>query len=1200
MASQATPTPASARPDKYEAYIDQQLEKTRARIKLVDLCTGICAIIAWVLGVFLLFAVVDGWIWTLGVVGRSLGLIALVAGVLGISLFYVAPLFLRKINPRYAARMIEQSQPRFKNSLLNYLWVKASGQKVEQAVAVELSQRAAENMHEVSASESVDQSSLIRTGFILVALAVLATGYAVFSPKSPVPTVARVINPFSDISRPAVVRVVSVTPGDADIFFGDVLTIEAEVRGRHEPHDVQLVYSTDDGQHTNVALPMQATGPRRYEVELRTSESGIQQSLQYQVVAKDGHSRWFDVNVRPLPAVSIDSLTLTPPTYTKLPERIITGTGELDAVEGTQVTLSAITNMPIESAYIEFLHANTQSNDVDDLRVVKTSALSFEEQNITGSFLLTLNSDRTGPQFTHYRIRYQSADGDLNSKPNVYPIRITPDLAPEVAIVQPVNQEILLPANGSLNIQIQASDVDYELTAIGLQLDSQGVRVLNHQFELPADNRNRIQQNYWLVPEKISLKPGDQAIFFASAADNRQSPYGNAPDPNVSRTQNYVVTITEPDPQIDEQERDEQIEQAKKEQQRQNQQNNSENKQNQEQDKKNQDDESPQQDQDNSEAGDESENTQDDQQSQDSDSQQQTGDEPDQDQNSGNQSQSGDDGKSETTNDGSESQDPDNQEDSNSDSQPQNNNPENSTDQNQTNDQDSDPQNSESAGNENQQQSNSQGSQQRDDSNAKGQQGNQNGESESSPSDTGSQTNDSNSSQGNRQNGTADNQNSNENATGQQSDATGEGERDDTLQDGTMSDETPDGERIEELMDYFKNKDEQESQNPDSGQPSDSEPSDSDPSETEDPGQSESSDPQDGDRTGSPNEAEENGNNKPDPSEGTGEGNGNQDEQEQGENKEQTDSNQNPGSQGSKSNSGEENQPGDKQKEDPGEGSNSPSNEKPQPGNKGQGESQNQGDEGQEKPGEKGEDSSDGKARQGGSEQESQDPNGTPRSDDQGEPSNESGNQDSKESSNSESKPGEQKSGEPNSSDQNSSQEKSNAGAGGAKGSDGVTSDDNSESNEQHQGSMNNPSGDVKADGKAMQGFERAEREKENLKFSKEATDLVLNRLRDQANDPDPELLKRNNWTRQDLLDFIKSWEQMRDAAAKGGAKEKKLYESRLKSLGLRPSKVQSRKLAAERDEEFGLSEDGSVNHVPAEWVERYNRYMKRRNQVDR
>ena len=41
-------------------------------------------------------------------------------------------------------------------------------------------------------------------------------------------------------------------------------------------------------------------------------------------------------------------------------------------------------------------------------------------------------------------------------------------------------------------------------------------------------------------------------------------------------------------------------------------------------------------------------------------------------------------------------------------------------------------------------------------------------------------------------------------------------------------------------------------------------------------------------------------------------------------------------------------------------------------------------------------------------------------------------------------------------------------------------------------------------------------------------------------------------------------------------------------------------RVEADRDEQYGLSEDGAVNRAPQEWAELYQSYMMRRNKVER
>src|SRR5947208_3465340 len=104
----------------YEQYIEHQIHRTRARIKVTDVLTA-CLILATA-ALALLFVEV--------VLDHLLGLplwfrrIVLYSGVIGGGFFaavrVVRPLISR-VNAFYAAKTIEEAHPAFKNSLISYL-----------------------------------------------------------------------------------------------------------------------------------------------------------------------------------------------------------------------------------------------------------------------------------------------------------------------------------------------------------------------------------------------------------------------------------------------------------------------------------------------------------------------------------------------------------------------------------------------------------------------------------------------------------------------------------------------------------------------------------------------------------------------------------------------------------------------------------------------------------------------------------------------------------------------------------------------------------------------------------------------------------------------------------------------------------------------------------------------------------------------
>ena len=103
---------------------------------------------------------------------------------------------------------------------------------------------------------------------------------------------------------------------------------------------------------------------------------------------------------------------------------------------------------------------------------------------------------------------------------------------------------------------------------------------------------------------------------------------------------------------------------------------------------------------------------------------------------------------------------------------------------------------------------------------------------------------------------------------------------------------------------------------------------------------------------------------------------------------------------------------------------------------------------------------------------------------------------------------------------------------------------------------------------------------------------MILKKLSDQQQDPDPDLLEKMNWTKQDLVDFVSRWEAMKGAAETGDPNAQAKYERSIKSLGLRPQS--DRRAVRQNDAEIsGLSEDSAVNRPPAERVPDFNSFIR-------
>lgn len=508
------------------------------------------------LAYLLTLSIIDAWLFDLGVWGRSLAAIVLLVALSVYVLLRIVPLLIGKINPLYAARMIESSGDTFKNSLINSLSLRQGDDGVNAAVMGAVESDAAHRLSQLPIENAVDRSRLIKIGYLMAGVLILCAAYKILSPKDPIPTLARIAAPLADISRPSRVRITEVTPGDTLVFYGETLEVKVRVRGVADSERVTLFYSTADGQSVAAAIPMKPDDSSFYQTaDLRTGRDGIEQALEYWVAAGDTESRRYQVEVRTRPSISIDRLEFDLPAYTDLPDFVVEQKGDITALEGTRVKVHIVSNLPLNSARIELLNSLSDNNEpgnssesrggVQEFRKVRTVTMQTDELKASGEFVLELKSDRTTPKFSHYQIRILTEEDQRNDDRSRYQVKVLPDLAPDIAWVRPDDSPVSVPVNGELQMEIAASDPDFQLSGVYLFGENKGTQL----FRLPlldkqSANADTQPIQFSFRPGDHGLSAGDEIVCFAIAEDNRTSPLNSLPDPNASRSENRIIQIT--------------------------------------------------------------------------------------------------------------------------------------------------------------------------------------------------------------------------------------------------------------------------------------------------------------------------------------------------------------------------------------------------------------------------------------------------------------------------------------------------------------------------------------------------------------------------------------------------------------------------------------------------------------------------------
>lgn len=527
-----------------DQIIRSRLTKMAWQVKLTDLIGSLMLLIIALLAFFVLVAIVDHWILPLGSVGRFAAFTAMLAG-LG---YFVAAVgfrfFWKRINPAYAAHTIERSQPALKNSLVNYLLFRSQPSAVHAGVFEALRQRAAGDLSHVDIDAVVDRSKTIFIGYALAAVFALAAIYSVLSPKSTLQTVQRVVAPWQNISRPARVQISDVAPGNTTVFVGSTVSVSAAIEGLRETETVSLYYSTADGQVIDNRVQLVSDSRTfRYQGVLPVGSDGVRQELQYRIEAGDAVAGPFTIGVQAEPAIVVEQLEYEYPAYTQRPNAIAARQADVQALEGTRVTIVARANYPIQSARIEF--DPDTSGERTSAAARRSLAMTVDGTNARGVFTLTLDESRRRAEHATYQIRFTTVDGDANPFPTLHQIEVVPDLPPEIETLTPETIKVEVPEDGRQPIEIRAVDPDFGLTRVTLRAVAGSEELFDE--ELFADQKGRLGQSiskFDFEPRRYNLQSGSRVSWWAVAEDNRTSPDSGLADPNTVRTPTYEIVIT--------------------------------------------------------------------------------------------------------------------------------------------------------------------------------------------------------------------------------------------------------------------------------------------------------------------------------------------------------------------------------------------------------------------------------------------------------------------------------------------------------------------------------------------------------------------------------------------------------------------------------------------------------------------------------
>ena len=525
----------------FDEYIDYQLQKTRGNIKSTDILTAFACIAVFVLAYLLLFVISDHWLVTDGFSQTTRVILLSLVGLLsaGWLAWKVVWPYLRQVNGLFAAKVIEQSQPELRSTLLNLIDARAAGQDVSPQILSAMEKRAAISMSHANVDEAVDRRPLMRACYAALALVVVFSLYTLFTPKKVSTSIWRALFPASAVEAPTQTVIGKVSPGDVQVIPGTRLEVLADITG-DVPEKVVLRYSTADREFVDEPIEMRELPdmPRRYRAEIiGANGEGIQQDLNYSITAGDDRSANYAVTVFQPPSAEIVELQYSYPAYMDR-EPKTRNSGNIDDYEGVSVTFIAEGNMPLGSATITF-----HDDRGTDFRAeaLPMSVMNAERTRFRANWVLGIPVD-DGLYPHYYTIECKNERGESDPNPTRWPIRIHPDQRPEVLILNPRERELQRPANAVLPLTAAARD-DFKVQKLTLWKQRGDNPPVKHIALYEGADASLSVDYDWRLNEGWELKTGDKISYWVEAEDNR------TPEPGRRNSDKYTILIQPKQPE---------------------------------------------------------------------------------------------------------------------------------------------------------------------------------------------------------------------------------------------------------------------------------------------------------------------------------------------------------------------------------------------------------------------------------------------------------------------------------------------------------------------------------------------------------------------------------------------------------------------------------------------------------------------------
>lgn len=472
----------------------------------------------------------SGWLWLVAVL---VALALCTAAMLG-----------RRLNPLYVARDIERARSITHNPVVNALLLLGAPQ-AEHAAGAAASQ-AEGALSSARSARPAELSDARRAALWLLALAAIAFGYSMASPKPVWVSLARMFS--AELAAPTATQIELLAPGpDHAAYVGEPLEFHVRVSGRHV-ESVRLEVRPDAAPADGEALrrPFQRTDNGRDNREWRTllAPHEVTADVRFRISAGDAALEG-RVETRQQPRQESLAIRVAPPAYIGPPYDADPQSG-LAVWQGSTATLRLAANTPLR----EPIFGLSADHAAAALPATRTRMRIAPDDPTAAE--LTLPLTESGAFWVEFTDRWGRA-----AEPSI-PRRLVvrPDEPPEIALVVPDPAYI---PDGRVDVEltpwlrVSAFD-DIQLDAVELVLEQDGD--MRRIPVLSAPLRSATPAEFAVATGDLNVPLGAQIRAWFEARDNRHLPgvsgamperIAGTPAPQTARTRDFLL-VREPPP----------------------------------------------------------------------------------------------------------------------------------------------------------------------------------------------------------------------------------------------------------------------------------------------------------------------------------------------------------------------------------------------------------------------------------------------------------------------------------------------------------------------------------------------------------------------------------------------------------------------------------------------------------------------------